>query len=139
MDGDVLERLRAAAEAVCGRAHAPYSKFRVGAAVLDEEGRIHGGCNVENVSFGLTVCAERNAVARAVFIGKRSWRKLAIATDSDHCIPPCGACLQVLREFADELELLLVTAAGEIETTQLSELIPQPFTDFDPGRDRNQR
>jgi cytidine deaminase len=136
MDDKQLAELALAARQC---AHAPYSGFRVGAALLADDGEVVTAANVENASLGLSVCAERNAVARAVFIGKRSWRKLAVATDSDDCIPPCGACLQVLREFAVELELLLVTAAGEIKTARLSELIPQPFTDFPPGRDRDPR
>ena len=82
------------------RAHAPYSKFRVGAAVADEAGRIHVGCNVENASYGLTVCAERNAVAAAVAAGARRIVAVAVASGSRPPASPCGACRQVLAEFA---------------------------------------
>ena len=90
-------QLLAAARAVRPRAHAPYSKYRVGAAVLDERGRVHTGCNVENASYGLTVCAERNAVAAAVAAGAKRIRAAAVTTSDGG--PPCGACRQVLAEF----------------------------------------
>ncbi|HEY6478364.1 MAG TPA: cytidine deaminase, partial [Polyangia bacterium] len=88
-----------AARAVRGRAHAPYSKFLVGAAVRDERGRIHVGCNVENASYGLTVCAERNAVAAAVAAGARRVRAVAVVSGSRPPASPCGACRQVLAEL----------------------------------------
>jgi cytidine deaminase len=112
------------------RAHAPYSGFRVGAALLCEDGEVVTAANLENSSLGLSVCAERNAVARAVYLGKRSWKKLAIATDAEDTIPPCGACRQVLMEFARDLEILLVQSDGQWRSVRLSELYPQPFEDY---------
>ena len=119
--------LIAAAEAVRERAYAPYSSFRVGAALLAEDGRIYAGCNVENRSFGLAVCAERSAVARAVAAG--AGRPLAVAVVADASPParPCGMCLETLSEFAPELPILLANPAGEREEVTLRALLPQPF------------
>jgi cytidine deaminase len=111
-------------------AYAPYSGFRVGAALLCADGTVVTAANLENASFGLSVCAERNAVARAIQTGHRQWTRLAIATDAAEQIPPCGACLQVLREFADDLDILLVNREGDFSRVKLSELLPHPFTDF---------
>ena len=127
------QTLIARALAARNRAHAPYSGFRVGAALLcDDAGeeRLVESANLENASLGLSVCAERNAVARAIYLGLRRWTKLAIATDAERGIPPCGACLQVLREFTPDLEILLVDAHGGCEVRRLAELLPQPFTSF---------
>ncbi len=114
-------------------AYAPYSGFRVGAALLCADGELIEAGNLENASLGLSVCAERNAAARAVFTGRREWRRLAIATDAEDFIPPCGACLQVLREFEPELEILLVRGDGSFRKARLPELLPQPFTDYPRG------
>ena len=115
-------------------AHVPYSGFRVGAALLCEDGALIRAANLENASLGLSVCAERNAVARAVFEGHRIWRKLAIATDAEDFVPPCGACRQVLAEFANDLEILLVNRRGERRALQLADLIPVPFKDYPRGQ-----
>jgi len=120
--------LVAAARAVRRRAHAPYSKFTVGAAVLDERGRAHVGCNVENASYGLTVCAERNAVAAAVAAGARRIRAVAVVTGARPPATPCGACRQVLAELgAPDTEVLLAGPTGAIETTTLGALLPRAF------------
>lgn len=119
-----------AALAARSRAHAPYSGFRVGAALACADGSIVAAANLENASLGLSVCAERNAVAAAVFSGRREWTAIAIATDLDSFTPPCGACLQVLREFASELTVILVKASGEREQRRLSEFLPRPFLDY---------
>lgn len=120
--------LVAAARAVRAHAHAPYSGFRVGAAVRDEAGRIHVGCNVENASYGLTVCAERNAVAAAVAAGARAVRAVAVATGARPPASPCGACRQVLAELGDASTRVLLAGPGgrPVETT-LGALLPRTF------------
>jgi cytidine deaminase len=121
--------LVAAARAVRKHAHAPYSKFRVGAAVLDERGRLHVGCNVENASYGLTVCAERNAVAAAVAAGARRISAVAVASGSRPPAPPCGACRQVIAELGTaDTELLLVGPTGAGDRTTLGALLPRAFS-----------
>src|SRR5688572_3536307 len=100
-----LELLVTQAKEVRSRAYAPYSKFAVGAALLARSGRTYLGCNVENLSFGLTVCAERNAVFAAVAAGEREFSALAIVADSETPVSPCGACRQVLAEFGLELKV----------------------------------
>jgi cytidine deaminase len=121
--------LLAAARAVRRHAHAPYSRFLVGAAVLDDAGRIHAGCNVENASYGLTLCAERNAIAAAVAAGARSLRAAAVVTRERHPpATPCGACRQVLAEFgADDLPVLLAGPTGAALEQALGALLPQAF------------
>jgi cytidine deaminase len=123
--------LLTAALAAREHAYASYSGFRVGAALEDDSGRIHTGCNVENVSYGLTLCAERVAVAKAVSEGARRFRRIAIAADTDTLTPPCGACRQVLSEFCAgpnrDLEVVLVNPHGKVETMRLSDLYPRPF------------
>lgn len=119
--------LAAAARAVRARAWAPYSRFRVGAAVL-AGGAIHRGCNVENASYGLTVCAERNAVAAAVAAGARRIEAVAVASGTAPPTPPCGACLQVLAELGrPETEILLLGARGARVRTTLGALLPRAF------------
>ena len=115
-----------AARAVRARAHAPYSKYRVGAAVLDERGRVHVGCNVENASYGLTVCAERNAIAAAVAAGAKRIRGAAVVTEDG--ATPCGACRQVLAELGDgATAILLARPSGASRATTLGALLPDAF------------
>ncbi|MEQ1946034.1 MAG: cytidine deaminase [Bryobacteraceae bacterium] len=109
------------------QAHAPYSKFHVGAALEDITGRIHTGCNVENASYGLTVCAERNAIFKAVSEGVKEFRRIAVAADTTPLTPPCGACRQVLVEFCHDLEVLLVNPSGQSEVMRLKDLLPRAF------------
>ena len=108
-------------------AFAPYSKFQVGAALEDADGRIHTGCNVENATYGLTVCAERVAVFKAISEGVRKFRRIAIAADTDTLTPPCGACRQILWEFCGDIEIVLVNPRGKIEKHQLKDLFPKAF------------
>ena len=108
------------------RAYAVYSNFRVGAALLTGNGSIVEGCNVENSSYGLTICAERNAVFQAVSRGETTFRSMAIVSDDPGFITPCGACRQVLAEFAPRLEIILTNAAGEKKITSLDKLFPVP-------------
>jgi cytidine deaminase len=121
------DALLAAALAARENAFAPYSKFKVGAAIEDIDGRIHTGCNVENATYGLTVCAERVAVFKAVSEGARKFRRVAIAADTDRLTPPCGACRQILWEFCGDVEIVLVNPRGKTETHRLKDLFPKPF------------
>jgi len=132
MDNETL-----AARALAARegAYAPYSKFRVGAALLCEDGACFEAANLENISFGLSVCAERNAVAKAVHAGHRRFSKIAIASDGASTVPPCGACRQVLREFCEDMDILLVDGEGSWRAFRLSDLFPEAFSRFplEPG------
>ena len=123
----MLDALIAAALAARENAFAPYSKFRVGAAIEDTDGRIHTGCNVENATYGLTVCAERVAVFKAISEGVRKFRRVVIAADTDRLTPPCGACRQILWEFCGDVEIVLVNPRGTTETHRLKDLFPKPF------------
>ena len=107
-------------------AYAPYSKFRVGAAILTEDGEVFHGCNVENASFSLTVCAERNAIFQAVAKGKREFRAIAVTSDDADFVTPCGACRQVLSEFNPDMEVILASASGKRKITSLGRLFPSP-------------
>ena len=111
---------------VAERAYAPYSKFHVGAVLVGKDGRTFAGCNVENVSYGLTICAERNAVFAAVAAGCREFAKIVIVADTKVPASPCGACRQVLAEFEPDLEVVLSTFGGQSETFRLSALLPRP-------------
>jgi cytidine deaminase len=122
-----LEPLLAAAIAAREHAFAPFSGFRVGAALEDADGRVHTGCNVENATYGLTVCAERVAVFKAISEGVRKFRRIAVAADTDLLTPPCGACRQILWEFCGDVEIVLVNPRGKIETYHLKDLFPKPF------------
>ena len=123
------ERERLAAAAVAARDHAvaPYSKFHVGAALLADDGRIFTGVNVESASYGLTICAERTAVFKALSEGARRFTAIAVATDEEKPTPPCGACRQVLWEFGGNLEIQLANLQEEKGTHQLKDLLPLPF------------
>ena len=111
------------------RAYAPYSSYSVGAALLSSSGRIYTGCNVENASYGLSICAERAAIAAMVADGERSVRAIAIVTDGPTPGPPCGMCRQVLAEFADDVPIHLASAqpGALARTTSLAKLLPDPF------------
>ena len=123
----MTDSLAAAALAARENAHAPYSKFRVGAALEDAAGRVHTGCNIENATYGLTLCAERVAVFKAISEGARRFGRIAIAADTDSLTPPCGACRQILWEFCGDIEILLVNPRGKSETIQLKALFPRAF------------
>jgi len=109
------------------RAHAPFSKFKVGAALLGEDGQIYTGCNVENATYGLTVCAERVAVFKAVSEGVRKFRRIVVVADTNVLTPPCGACRQILWEFCGDIEVILTNLQGKTESLRLKELFPRPF------------
>ena len=122
-----MNKLMDAALAARDNAHAPFSKFKVGAAIEDETGRIFTGCNVENATYGLTICAERVAVFKAISEGARKFTRIAVAADTEVLTPPCGACRQILWEFCGDAELTLVNLQGKTETFRLKELFPRPF------------
>lgn len=117
-----------AAQAVRDRAYAPYSGFRVGAAILVEGGDVHAGCNIENRSFGGTVCAERVAVGSAVASGSRTIRAVVVISETEPPAAPCGLCLQVLTEFGEpDLPVLLMNPEGSRQEFRLADLHPHPF------------
>lgn len=122
-----MDPLVTAAQQARERAHAPFSRFKVGAAVEDEEGRIYTGCNIENATYGLTVCAERVAVFKAVSEGARGFRRIAVVADTEALTPPCGACRQILWEFCGDAEVVLANLRGKTETLRLRDLLPRPF------------
>ena len=122
-----VDRLVRAAESARERARAPYSDFAVGAAVIDDLGRIHVGCNVKNASYGLSVCAERHAVAAAVVAGAGEIKGLAVVTGTSPPVSPCGACRQVLAEFGD-FPVILANFDGDRVETSVAELLPMAFT-----------
>ena len=109
------------------RAHAPYSKYKVGAAIRTKRNKIHAGANIENASYGLTICAERTAVFAAVNAGDREFDAVAIVIDDERLPSPCGACRQVLAEFAPNMRVILATTGGLRKATTLTELLPEPF------------
>lgn len=140
LEDDKFAALVQAATEVRERAYAPYSGFKVGAALRGESGRIYKGCNVENASYGLTSCAERNAVFAAVQDGERRIVAAAVVTETNAPTPPCGACRQVLLEFAGtgemdrDMDVVLATLDGARRLTRLSTLLPDSFASFDvPG------
>jgi cytidine deaminase len=130
-----LARLIEEARRASGQAYAPYSRFRVGAAVLTEGGDIFSGCNVENASYGLTICAERNAVFQAVAAGRREVVAVVVYTPTLNPTAPCGACRQVLNEFGPGALVVCVCDGPESIRTALSELLPQAFGPKNLGTD----
>jgi cytidine deaminase len=127
-DPESLEQLIDAARRVQQHAYAPASRFRVGAALLANDGSIFVGCNVENASYGLTICAERAAVCAGVAAGARRFHTVVISTDLDEPARPCGACRQVLAEFGPTMKVILIGRGSVRRETTLATLLPDPFT-----------
>lgn len=123
-----LESVRAAALAAMQRAYAPYSDFRVGAALVGADGSVFAGCNVENSAYPAGICAERGALAAAVAGGVRRFDLLVVATEADEPTPPCGMCRQALVEFAPDLAIVSYTTHGGEAQWRLATLLPHPFT-----------
>lgn len=123
----VLHELIDQAQAAYRQAYVPYSHYPVGASALFSSGVIYCGCNVENASYGLTVCAERNAIFQAVAHGERELRGIAIAVPTDAFPSPCGACRQVIREFAVDCPVILINGSGQTRQTRLKTLLPDAF------------
>jgi len=121
------EALIAAAKQSRENAHAAYSNFRVGAALRATSGRIFGGCNVENATYGLTVCAERVALFKAISEGERGFDAIAVVTDADSLTPPCGACRQLIWEFCGDVPVILANLKGKVDTIAMRDLFPKPF------------
>ena len=118
-------------------AHAPYSGFQVGAAVETADGRIYGGCNIENVSYGLTNCAERTAMFQAIANGAKKLVRMAVCADTPEPVAPCGACRQVMVELGPQMELLLINKSGKQIYTTVEELMPYCFDDFPQLREND--
>lgn len=121
------EKLATAAKAARENAHAPYSNFKVGAALRAKSGRVYTGCNVENATYGLTVCAERVAIFKAISEGERGFDAIAVCTDTEALTPPCGACRQIIWEFCGDVDVILSNLAGRTETHKMAALFPLPF------------
>jgi cytidine deaminase len=121
------DQLIVAARTARENAHAPFSKFLVGAAVHGKSGRIFAGCNVENASYGLTMCAERVAIFKAISEGEHEFDAIAVVTDADALTPPCGACRQIIWEFCGDVPVILANLKGKTERERSLNLLPRPF------------
>ncbi|MDR3543717.1 MAG: cytidine deaminase [Desulfosporosinus sp.] len=127
LENEEIQKLINQAQAAYLQAYVPYSHYPVGAAVLFSSGVIYCGCNVENASYGLTVCAERNAIFQAVAQGERELKGIAIAVPTEAFPAPCGACRQVIREFAEDCPVILINGSGQTRETSLRTLLPDAF------------
>ncbi|MFZ1701620.1 MAG: cytidine deaminase [Pyrinomonadaceae bacterium] len=116
-----------AATAVRENAYAPFSKFKVGSALETEDGEIIAGCNVESASYGLTVCAERVAIWKAISLGKHKIKKIAVVADTEDLTPPCGVCRQIIWEFGGNIPVVFANLHGKVETVEMKELLPRAF------------
>jgi len=121
------ESLISAARDARLNAHAPFSNFRVGTALRATSGRIFGGCNIENATYGLTICAERVAIFKAMSEGERGFDAISVVTDTDALTPPCGACRQLIWEFCGDVPVVLSNLKGKSEIIRMSALFPKPF------------
>ena len=127
MSKEEIERLTAAARAARDCSLSPFSSFCVGAAVETEDGKIYTGCNIESASFGLTVCAERVAIWKALSEGERRFTRLAVVVDTDPLTPPCGTCRQIIWEFCRDVTVILANLSGKVETVEMRDLLPRAF------------
>ena len=127
LEPELILELIKQAQLAYRQAYVPYSHYPVGAAVLFSSGKIYSGCNVENASYGLTVCAERNAIFQAAAQGERELKGIAIAVPTDVFPSPCGACRQVIREFAVDCPVILINGQGMTRVTSLKVLLPESF------------
>jgi len=121
------DALIAAASKARENAHAKFSNFKVGAALHTPSGKIFTGCNIENATYGLTICAERTAIFKAISEGERKFDAIAVVTDTETLTPPCGACRQIIWEFCGDVPVILANLQGKTETFRMSQLFPKPF------------
>ncbi len=119
--------LIAAAKRARENAHAKFSNFKVGAGLRASSGKIYGGCNVENATYGLTVCAERVAIFKAISEGERKFDAIAVVTDTDCLTPPCGACRQLIWEFCGDVPVVMTNLKGKVDVARMRDLFPKPF------------
>lgn len=124
---DNEKELIEAARDVRERAYAPYSNFKVGAAVRTKGGKIYTGCNVESASYGLTVCAERVAIWKAVSEGEKEFTEIAVVADTHELTPPCGVCRQIIWEFCGDIPVVFANLKNDSEVVKMSELLPRAF------------
>lgn len=122
-DKELIEAARDVRE----NAYAPFSDFRVGAALETDDGEIISGCNVESASYGLTVCAERVAIWKAISHGKRKIKRIAVVADTEDLTPPCGVCRQIIWEFGGDIPVVFANLSGKVETVQMRDLLPRAF------------
>ena len=127
MSDKIQELLIESAKKVREKAYAPFSNFRVGAAVRTKEGKIYTGCNVESASYGLTVCAERIAIWKAVSEGEREFTDVAVVADTEELTPPCGVCRQIIWEFCGDIPVTFSNLKGKTETVMMKEILPRAF------------
>ena len=120
-------RLARLARQASKHSFSPYSRFRVGAALLTRSGKVYTGCNIENSSYGLTICAERTALFKAVSEGEKQFVAIAVASDQDDFTPPCGACRQVMMDLAGDIDVILGGKKGAFKVTTMDQLFPHPF------------
>ncbi|PKM86532.1 MAG: cytidine deaminase [Firmicutes bacterium HGW-Firmicutes-12] len=130
------DKLIDVAREVRERAYAPYSGFKVGAAIMAEDGTIYSGCNIENASYSHSICAERVALFKAVGVGARIFQAIAIVTELDNPASPCGACRQVLAEFSPDMQVLMANTRGKVITSTVKELLPMAFSNSDLREDK---
>jgi cytidine deaminase len=124
----IYRKLIAAAKKAKSHSYSPYSKFRVGAALLTQQRQIISGCNIESSSYSLTICAERTAIFKALSVKRFHFKAIAIATDSPEFISPCGACRQVLKDLAGNIDVIMTTRHGDVAIVKLDSLLPFAFT-----------
>lgn len=127
MDGKILKKLIGKAKQAREFAYAPYSKFKVGSAVMSSDGKVFTGCNVENASYGLTICAERNAIFKAVSAGVKKIKAIAVVLDAPEYGAPCGACRQVIYEFSNTADVIMATVNGKYKVVKITDLLPYAF------------
>lgn len=127
MNENNLEELIESAKKVREKAYAPFSNFLVGAAVRTKDGKIYTGCNIESASYGLTVCAERIAIWKAVSEGEREFECVAVVTDTEELTPPCGTCRQIIWEFCGDIPVTFSNLKGKVETVMMKEILPRAF------------